>query len=77
MITKITIAAMSVLIFLMPAWAYACPYCAGRYDAGMSRGVVIGSMIAVPFLIFGITLSVIIRIIRRHKNNAMIDINRV
>ncbi|MEE2750786.1 MAG: hypothetical protein VX519_05105 [Myxococcota bacterium] len=41
----------SLVAWAMPAVALACPVCAGREDAGNARVIILGSMIAFPFLI--------------------------
>ena len=42
----------SVLVWMtFPSVAFACPYCATRDDAGMSGTILLGAMIALPFVV--------------------------
>jgi hypothetical protein len=52
-------------VVLAPAVAAACPYCTGLGEDTLSRGLVIGAMIATPFLAIGIALPLIVRFLRR------------
>ena len=58
-------AAAAFALALAPRIAEACPYCAGRGDGGVARGVVIGAMVATPFIAAAIALPFIVRLLRR------------
>ena len=48
-----------VVTALLPAWAWACPSCAGRDGGGGMRLWLVGGMIATPFLIAAVVLLVL------------------
>lgn len=41
----------ALIALLSPSLAWACPYCAVRDDAGNAGSMLLGAMIALPFLI--------------------------
>jgi hypothetical protein len=44
---------VSALVWMsVPSAAWACPYCATRDDAGVSGTILLGAMIALPFVVF-------------------------
>jgi hypothetical protein len=46
-------AAAASLVAVLPAVAWACPYCVSQNkDAGIGGTLVLGAMIALPFLVF-------------------------
>jgi hypothetical protein len=56
---------LTVLTFvLLPAWALACPACAGRDGEGIGTIIVVGTMIALPFLIAGVVYLAIRRLVK-------------
>jgi hypothetical protein len=50
---------------LAPRIAEACPYCAGRTEEGIGRGLVIGAMVFAPFAAVGIAVPLLLRLLRR------------
>jgi hypothetical protein len=53
--------ALTALVVLAPLDAWACPYCAGREDAGVTGVVLLGAMILLPFLIVATVVPVLRR----------------
>ena len=43
----------------LPRLAWACPQCAGRNEGGVVRGILIASMMVLPFVITGVVYKVI------------------
>jgi len=58
---KLLAAVMLAVLTTVPAVANACPQCAGNSKGGIGVGILIGSMIVLPFVVAG----VIIKVIRR------------
>jgi hypothetical protein len=54
---------------LLPRLAWACPQCAGRDGGGVATGVLLGSMILLPF---GIT-AVVVSVIRRAGKQDLVE----
>ena len=48
---KAYVAVGAFIALLSPSLAWACPYCAVRDDAGNAGSMLLGAMIALPFLI--------------------------
>ena len=44
------------LLMAAPQLAWACPYCAGRNHGGPMSQVLLGVMIALPFVVAGVTV---------------------
>ncbi len=53
---------VSLLATLMPAFAFACPQCAGRSDGGVLGAVILGIMILSPFIVSIVVFPVIRRL---------------
>jgi hypothetical protein len=47
-------AAFFAAFFASPGVALACPQCAGRDDAGVAQGVILGLFILLPFAVVGV-----------------------
>ena len=63
------VALLVAVLVALPRLAEACPYCAGRSDGGAGRGVVIGAMIATPFIAIVIAIPFIVRLLRRESRD--------
>ena len=44
--------------------ALLCPYCAGRDDGGVAAALVVGAMVAVPFVVVAVVVPVLRRLTR-------------
>ena len=51
--------------WLLPSLAAACPTCATREGAGLWGLALMGGMIALPFIVAGVTVTVVRRLERR------------
>ena len=58
-------------VVLLPGWALACPACAGRDGEGIGTIIVVGTMIALPFLIAGVVYLAIRRLVKRSPTGVM------
>lgn len=60
-IAQCFLAAVVAFVVMVPADAWACPYCAVREDAGHTGVVLLGAMILLPFLIVATVVPVLRR----------------
>jgi hypothetical protein len=58
---RFTSALVALAVTLAPAVALACPYCAGRDDGGLARGVALGVFVLFPFAV----VAAVVRFIKR------------
>ena len=58
---RVCVAALAVALLGLPSVALACPYCALRNGAAIEYSVLMGVMIAFPFVIFMAVLPVLRR----------------
>jgi hypothetical protein len=47
------------IVLAVPRLALACPQCAGNEKGGIGAGILIGSMIVLPFVVAGVVYRVI------------------
>ena len=52
-------AASAALTALAPAFAHACPQCAGKADGGIASALVLGAFVFFPFAVVGVVLKVV------------------
>jgi len=51
-LTQRTMGLTALMVASLPSAVWACPYCAVRDDAGNAGVMLLGAMIALPFVIF-------------------------
>jgi hypothetical protein len=60
---------VSLVVWLLPTAAWACPQCAGRADGGIAQFVALGVFVTFPFAL----AAVVVRIVKRGEAGSQQD----